>query len=94
MPLPAWLARLNRRLANPTLCPVAGRLPYFGVVLHHGRRSGRLYRTPVNVFPDEGGFWVALTYGRDVDWVKNVLAAGGCRILHLARRIDFVRPRL
>ena len=45
-----------------------------------GRKSGRLYRTPVNVFRVPEGFLVALTYGRNSEWAKNVLAAGGCQI--------------
>jgi deazaflavin-dependent oxidoreductase (nitroreductase family) len=94
VPLPGWLARLNRRVTNPVLRPVAGRLPGFGVVLHRGRRSGRLYRTPVNVFQVGRRFLVVLTYGPNVDWVKNVLAAGGCQILHRGHRADLVRPEL
>lgn len=82
MPLPAWLARFNRMVSNPVLGPAAARLPYCGVIVHRGRRSGRLYRTPVNAFPVDEGFVVALTYGRETDWVRNVLAAGGCEMVH------------
>lgn len=94
MPLPGWLGRLNRRLTNRLLRPVAGRVPIFGVVIHRGHRSGRLYRTPVNVFSDPDGFVIALTYGSRAEWVQNVLAAGGCAILHRGRRIELVAPRL
>lgn len=74
--------------------PAAGRLPNFGVVLHRGRTTGRPYRTPVNVFPDRGGFVIALTYGREVDWLKNVIAAGECRLLHRGRTVELARPRI
>jgi deazaflavin-dependent oxidoreductase (nitroreductase family) len=94
MPLPSWLARLNRHVTNPALRPLAGRLPYFGVVLHRGRSTGRLYRTPVNTFPHRAGYLIALTYGRDVDWVKNVIAAGECQLVHRGRTIDLVGPRI
>ncbi len=94
MPLPDWLARLNRRVTNPALRPFAARLPFFGVILHRGRVTGRLYRTPVNAFPHRDGFVVALTYGRDVDWLKNVLSAGGCRFIHQGRTIDLAGPRI
>ncbi len=94
MPLPGWLARLNRRVTNPALRPLAARLPYFGVVLHRGRASGRLYRTPVNAFAHRDGFEVALTYGRDVDWVKNVLAAGACRLIHRGRAVELASPKI
>ena len=64
------------------------------MVEHRGRRSGRRYRTPVNVFPTEDGYRFALTYGTDTDWVKNVLAAGGCRLETRGRVVRLVAPRL
>ncbi len=94
MPLPAWVARFNRRVTNPALGPLAGRLPYFAIVEHRGRTSGRIYRTPVNAFPDGDRFLIALTYGRDVDWVKNVLTAGRCRLIHRRQTIDVANPNL
>jgi deazaflavin-dependent oxidoreductase (nitroreductase family) len=94
MALPGWLARFNRRVTNPALRPVAGWLPYFGVVVHRGRNTGRVYRTPVNAFPRGDGFLVALTYGRDADWVRNVIAADQCQLIHRRRGVDLVGPRL
>jgi hypothetical protein len=35
---------------------------------------------------------IALTYGRDVDWVKNVLAAGGCFVEHKGGTIPCSNP--
>jgi deazaflavin-dependent oxidoreductase (nitroreductase family) len=58
------------------------------VVIHRGRTAGLLYRTPVTAFPYRDGFLIALTYGRDVDWVKNVIAEGGCRLIHRGRAVD------
>jgi deazaflavin-dependent oxidoreductase (nitroreductase family) len=94
MPLPAWLGRFNRRVTNPLLRPAASRLPLFGVVVHRGRHSGRTYRTPVNVFPSGDHFVIALTYGPEVEWVQNVLAAGRCLLIHRGHSVDLVRPRL
>ncbi len=31
--------------------------------------------------PTTGGFVVELTYGPEVDWYRNVLAAGGCTLV-------------
>ena len=76
------------------LRPLAGRLPSFGIVLHRGRRTGRRYRTPVNAFPHGDGFLIALTYGPDVDWLKNVVAEGGCRLIHRGRGVDLTDPRI
>ena len=41
------------------------------------RSGGRVHRTPVNVFVARTATIFALTYGRDAQWVRNVLAAGG-----------------
>jgi deazaflavin-dependent oxidoreductase (nitroreductase family) len=74
MPFPRSLARFNRHVTNRFTLLFAGWVPPLAVVNHRGRVSGRFYRTPVLAFPDDGGFVFALTYGRDVDWVKNLLA--------------------
>ena len=37
---------------------------------------------------------IALTYGRDVDWVRNVMAEGGCKLIHRGRVLELVRPRV
>ena len=68
----------NRTLTNRITSLYAARLPGFGIIKHIGRRSGRLYRTPVNVFREPDGFLIALTYGRECEWVRNVVAAEGC----------------
>ena len=52
------------------------------------------YQTPVNVFPDADGYLLALTYGPDSDWVKNVLAAGGCELVTRGRTVRLVSPQL
>jgi deazaflavin-dependent oxidoreductase (nitroreductase family) len=65
---------LTRRLARSSFGP-------FTIVRHVGRRSGKLYETPIIVSPVEDGFVIELTYGYDVDWLKNVLAAGGCTLV-------------
>jgi hypothetical protein len=44
------------------------------------RKSGRLHRTPVNVFRVPEGFLIALTYGRESQWVRNAVAAGACQL--------------
>ena len=94
MPIPRFVARLNRVGLNRLTRRLAPWLPGFGVVVHRGRRSGREYRTPVNVFRSGGGVRIALTYGPDSDWVKNVLAAGGCRLHTRGRYRDLAAPRL
>jgi deazaflavin-dependent oxidoreductase (nitroreductase family) len=80
MPISRRVAHFNRRVTNRVTRHIAGWMPGFAIVTHVGRRSGRLYRTPVNVFRDDDRYVFALTYGPASDWVRNVIAAGGCEI--------------
>jgi deazaflavin-dependent oxidoreductase (nitroreductase family) len=81
------MARFNRRVTNRVMRPLAPHLPGFGIVVHTGRASGRVYRTPVNVFRAGDAYVIPRIYGPDADWVRNVLAAGGCELVTRGRRI-------
>lgn len=87
-----WVAAFNLRVTNRITGPFADRLPGFGIITHVGRKSGRTHHTPVNVFRAPDGFLVALTYGSEAEWVKNVLAAGGCRLLSRGREYQLSNP--
>ena len=50
MALARRIAAFNRLATNRVLGGVAPRLPGFGVIVQMGRRSGRRYRRPVNMF--------------------------------------------
>ncbi len=94
MPIPRMVARWNRVGLNRVVRRVAPWLPGFGVIVHRGRKSGREFRTPVNVFFRDGFYVIALTYGKDSDWVRNVLAAGGCDLVHRRRTVGLVSPMI
>ncbi|GAB2631603.1 nitroreductase family deazaflavin-dependent oxidoreductase [Nocardia goodfellowii] len=94
MVLPRALARFNRHVTNPAASLLAGRVPPFGTIVHKGRKSGRAYRTPVWVFEDDGAYRVALTYGPDVDWVKNLTAAGSFQLEWKGRTLDLIEPEV
>ena len=55
---------------------MGGLAPGMGILEHVGRKSGKQYRTPLNVFPTDDGVAILLTYGPDRDWLKNITAAG------------------
>jgi deazaflavin-dependent oxidoreductase (nitroreductase family) len=82
------------RVINPVTRLFAGWLPGFAILSHVGRKSGRTYRTPINVFRRGDHYLFALTYGSDVDWMKNVLAAGGCEMRTRGRDIRLVEPEV
>jgi len=94
MPIPRVVGRWNKAGLNRVTRHIGPWMPGFGVVVHRGRRSGRRYETPVNVFPAAGGYLLALTYGPDTDWVKNVMAAGGCELRTRGRTVRLDSPRL
>ena len=52
------------------------------VVRHVGRASGREYDTPVGAVATDDGFVIALPYGSNTDWLRNVLASGSATIVH------------
>lgn len=76
-----WMRHFNKRILNPAVLNFAGRpsSPY-AVVHHVGHHSGRTHSTPVRARPTPEGFIIPLPYGSDVDWCRNVLAAGHCTI--------------
>ena len=83
-----------KRSVNPITRPLAKRLPTFVILTHRGRKSGRVYRTPINVFRRGTEYFFFLTYGSDVQWVKNVLAAGSCSIETRGRVVELTEPEL
>ena len=93
MPFPRRLARVNRRATNRVVFPLARVAPGLAVVVHTGRRSGRSYRTPVTAFRTPRGYVIALIYGAESDWPKNVLAAGGCTLLTRGAAVPVTAPR-
>jgi deazaflavin-dependent oxidoreductase (nitroreductase family) len=94
MPAPRWLARVNLYTFNRLLGPLAKRLPGMGVIVHLGRKTHRRYRTPVLIFKRDHHFIIALTYGRESEWVQNVLAEGGCDVETAGRSLHVIEPRL
>jgi len=77
------LNRVTRPLAK------AGRGP-FSLVRHVGRKSGRTFETPLILAATDGGFVAELTYGDQVNWYRNIMAAGECEVVVKGRthRID------
>ena len=94
MPFPRALARFNKRVTNRIQGKWAHLMPGYGLIEHTGRKSGRAYRVPVNVFSIPGGFAVVLYYGPESDWVRNVLAAGGGQMVHRRKRYELSNPQV
>ena len=94
---PARTALLGAtRLLNPLILRLAGTrlVPLYGVITHRGRRSGKLFRTPVVVRPTQDGFIVPMPWGERTDWYRNVRAAGECVIRWKGRDYPLVQPEV
>jgi len=93
-PLLAFARPFTTAVVNRLTRLFAGHLPGFAIVDYRGRRSGKAYRTPMNVFRDGDDYVFALTYGSDAQWVKNVLAAGECDLEVRGKRVHLIEPEL
>jgi len=89
-----FMRTFTTQVVNPVTRRFAGRLPGFGIVTYTGRTSGRTYHTPINVFRRGDEYLFALTYGSDVQWVKNVQAAGHCRLQQHGSVIELDEPTM
>lgn len=94
MPLPLSLGSFNKRVVAHILGPLGGRVRPFAIVGHAGRSTGRAYETVVWAFERGGTIAIALIYGPDTDWVRNVLAAGGGSIDLGGSNTPITNPRL
>ena len=91
----AWrLRHIATHYVDPVIRPLAAWIPTFAVMTHRGRKSGRVYRTPINVFRRGHTYLFFLTYGTDVDWVKNVVTAGSCSLRVRGHDVTLVHPEL
>jgi deazaflavin-dependent oxidoreductase (nitroreductase family) len=90
MKLSRGAARFNRLVTNRIQGLYAWLLPPWAVILHRGRRSGRHYRTPLFAFRRDRTLVIALFYGQESDWLRN-LQAGGGHVIRAGRTFT-VRP--
>lgn len=74
--------RAVARMTAPISRPLAGRrfFPLWAVVHTRGRRSGRTYAVPIAIRVSDDAFVIPLPWGESTQWVRNVLAEGGCTI--------------
>ena len=85
-------AEEHPELAHDT--PRALRRGPFALVRHVGRTSGKTYETPLILARVPDGFVAELTYGSDVNWYRNILAAGECAVVSggAEYRVDRIEP--
>lgn len=87
MPIPRSITKFNKYITNRFTLLFAGWIHPLVIIKHQGRISGRKYRTPILAFSTNHGYVFALTYGRNVDWVKNLIAYDSGRLMYNGREI-------
>lgn len=67
----------HKHVTNPVMVRfVSGRSAHAALLHHVGRRSGNAYVTPLTAHRSEDTIIVPLPYGTNVDWFRNLQAAG------------------
>ena len=83
------LGRAMRRKGTRWMFQGAPGTPRVIILVHRGRRSGRLYETPLSILaedPERGEVFVSPMWSRDADWYRNVIAGGLVEIRVLGER--------
>lgn len=94
-PVVGFVRRTLRDRANPAALATAGSAgDSHDLVVHEGRRTGRTFRTPVTAFAVDDCFVIALPYGPEADWVRNVVTAGGATLHKDGEEIAVTRPEV
>jgi deazaflavin-dependent oxidoreductase (nitroreductase family) len=90
-----FVMRPMTKALNPVIVRLAGGQHFHmaGQIRHVGRRSGRTYITPVSARRSGDRVLIALTFGNQSDWARNVRAAGGGSIRINGTDLEVVQPQ-
>jgi hypothetical protein len=66
----------------------------YSIVRHVGLTSGRAYQNPVSAYPLGDGFVIAVLYGAQSQWVRNVMVAGRFTLRTKGRDYLLERPEI
>jgi deazaflavin-dependent oxidoreductase (nitroreductase family) len=80
--LPNIVRYFSKLFKNRMIADVESGKSEMSIISHTGRKSGTSYHTPVEAIFLETEVLIGLVYGRKTDWLKNVLAQGGCSIFY------------
>ena len=94
MPINSHVRYFNKHFTNHLTGKIAGKTHSpIALLVHVGRHSGKSYAIPIMVERSQKGFIFALTYGPNVDWYKNVQAAGKCELKWHGCEYNLQNPR-
>jgi len=90
------IVRFFARFINPLTLLIAGRrwMPVVGVLRHRGRKSGRIYATPLGLRPLGDSFVMPLTFSQNAAWYLNVKASGSCVVTYKGHDYTLIEPEV
>src|SRR5712692_5579829 len=88
--------RFVARFLNPLVLLIAGRswMRIVGVICHRGRKTGRVYATPLGMRRFGDSFVMPLTFGDSAAWYRNVAASGSCEVIYMGRAYTLTDPEV
>ena len=95
-PIVKIVMRPMTKMLNPLIVKLAGRRHFHmaAQIRHVGRRSGRTYTTPVSARRSGDTVLIALTFGNQSDWSRNVRSAGGGSIRIEGDDFEVTQPQV
>lgn len=85
----------NKYIFNHLTLVFAGsRVGPFSKLIHKGRKSGKIYKTPVVATFVDDKIIIPLSYGDQVDWLRNILATEQCEIVYRRVRMMAEQPKV
>jgi deazaflavin-dependent oxidoreductase (nitroreductase family) len=83
-----WFGPVGSRMAGTRW------FPFWAILRHAGRTSGKEYAIPVVARPTSDGFIIPLPFGDATQWARNLFAAGGGSIRFAGREHPIQDPRI
>ena len=95
MPIPDRIRYVNKRFTNKIMMLIAGKKGSpIALIRHWGRKSGKPYEIPILVVQRDKQLFFALTYGKNVDWYRNILATEKAELRLNGLWIPLYQPRI
>lgn len=93
MAFPKIMRRVLRGRINAVALRLAGRAALADLE-HVGRRSGLVRHTPVRAFRKGDTVVIGINFGPESDWLRNIQAAGTCRMRLGREQLELGSPRV
>jgi deazaflavin-dependent oxidoreductase (nitroreductase family) len=69
-------------------------MPVVGILRHRGRKTGRVYATPLGMREYGDAFVMPRTFSAEAAWYQNVVAAGSCVVTYKGHDHVLVDPEV